>query len=176
MTAIPRLKLYGYPNSRSLRAAWALEEAGATYDYLEVDLPKGAGQASGYLAINPGGIRAELEGEETRDPAFGLPALWITEDLRERAERLGYTVVDPPSIIATHLTEIIKKHAAEILGRQELQSILDALKRDYPAVVEDVQKHLSLGRSRGLCRTCSGNGCPSGTWWPFWRPWRITGR
>jgi len=110
-----------------------------------VEVGRGTLRLERYLAINPGGIRAELEGEETRDPAFGLPALWITEDLRERAERLGYTVVDPPSIIATHLTEIIKKHAAEILGRQELQSILDALKRDYPAVVEDVQKHLSLG-------------------------------
>jgi flagellar biosynthesis protein FlhA len=98
-----------------------------------------------YLAINPGGIKEELTGEPTTDPAFGLPAVWITEEQRERAERLGYTVVDPPSIIATHLTEIIKRHASEILGRQEVQSILDALKSEYPAVVEDVTKNLSIG-------------------------------
>jgi flagellar biosynthesis protein FlhA len=98
-----------------------------------------------YMAINPGGIREELTGEPTKDPAFDLPAVWITEDERERAERLGYTVVDPPSIIATHLTEIIKRHASEILGRQEVQSILDALKKEYPAVVEDVTKNLSIG-------------------------------
>lgn len=98
-----------------------------------------------YLAINPGGIKEKIQGEETQDPAFGLPAIWITEEQRENAENLGYTVVDPPSIIATHLTEIIKRHAGEILGRQEVQSILDALKSDYPAVIEEVKKHLSIG-------------------------------
>jgi flagellar biosynthesis protein FlhA len=65
--------------------------------------------------------------------------------MRDKAERAGYTVVDPPSIIATHLTEIIKKHAASILGRQEIQGMLDTLKKDYPAVIEDVQKLLNLG-------------------------------
>jgi len=98
-----------------------------------------------YLAINPGGTKEELTGEATADPAFGLPAVWITEEQRERAERLGYMVVDPPSIIATHLTEIIKSHAAEILGRQEVQSILDTLKGDYPAVIEEVTKALPIG-------------------------------
>ena len=63
-----------------------------------------------YLAINPGTVEEEIPGEPTTDPAFGLPAIWIGEEERERAERLGYTVVDPPSIIATHLTEIIKRH------------------------------------------------------------------
>ena len=98
-----------------------------------------------YLAINPGSVTEEVPGERTTDPAFGLPAMWITEDLRDRAERAGYTVVDSPSIVATHLTEIIKRHAADILGRQEVRSILDTLKKDYPAVVEDVQSHLSIG-------------------------------
>jgi flagellar biosynthesis protein FlhA len=98
-----------------------------------------------FMAINPGGIETKLEGEEARDPAFGLPALWITEDQRDKAERAGYTVVDSPSIIATHLTEIIKKHAWEMLGRQEMRKILDELKRDFPAVVEEVNKVLSLG-------------------------------
>ncbi len=71
--------------------------------------------------------------------------MWITEADREKAERTGCTVVDPPSIIATHLTEILKRHAAEVLGRQEVQAILDTLKTDYPAVVEEVRKSLSTG-------------------------------
>ncbi|MDP3177128.1 MAG: flagellar biosynthesis protein FlhA, partial [Spirochaetaceae bacterium] len=100
-----------------------------------------------YLAINPGGASEDVPGEKTRDPTFDLPALWIAEEQRDRAERAGYTVVDAPSIIATHLTDIIKRHAAEILGRQEVQSILDALKKDYPAVVEDATKRLSLGET-----------------------------
>lgn len=98
-----------------------------------------------YLAINPGNVTEEIPGERTTDPAFGLPAMWITEDIRDRAERAGYTVVDSPSIIATHLTEIIKRHAADILGRQEVRSMLDTLRREYSAVVEDVQNVLSLG-------------------------------
>jgi flagellar biosynthesis protein FlhA len=110
-----------------------------------VEVGRGNIKMGHYLAINPGGIREEIPGEATRDPAFGLPAVWITEENREKAEQLGYTVVDPPSIIATHLTEIIKSHAAEILGRQEVQSILDTLKTDYPAVVEEVSKTFSVG-------------------------------
>jgi flagellar biosynthesis protein FlhA len=98
-----------------------------------------------YLAINPGGVTEDIPGEKTRDPTFGLPALWIAEEQRDRTERAGYTVVDAPSIVATHLTDIIKRHASEILGRQEVQSILDALKKDYPAVVEDASKRLTLG-------------------------------
>jgi flagellar biosynthesis protein FlhA len=110
-----------------------------------VQVGRGVIRLGYYLAINPGGITEEIPGEKTRDPTFDLPALWIAEDQRDRAERAGYTVVDAPSIVATHLTDIIKRHAAEILGRQEVQSILDALKRDYPAVVEDASKRLSLG-------------------------------
>ena len=98
-----------------------------------------------YLAINPGGVTEDIPGEKTRDPTFDLPALWIAEDQRDRTERAGYTVVDAPSIVATHLTDIIKRHASEILGRQEVQSILDALKKDYPAVVEEASKRLTLG-------------------------------
>jgi flagellar biosynthesis protein FlhA len=110
-----------------------------------VEVGRGAIKMGNYLAINPGGIKEELEGESAKDPAFGLPATWIAETEREKAERLGYTVVDPPSIIATHLTEIIKAHAGEILGRQEVQSILDTLKNDYPTVVEEVAKGFSVG-------------------------------
>jgi len=110
-----------------------------------VEVGRGVIKMGNYLAINPGGIKEELEGESTKDPAFGLPATWIAETEREKAERLGYTVVDPPSIIATHLTEIIKAHAGEILGRQEVQSILDTLKNDYPTVVEEVGKTFAVG-------------------------------
>ena len=110
-----------------------------------VEVGRGSIRIGHYLAINPGGEKEEIPGERTTDPAFGLPALWITEDYRERAERAGYTVVDSPSIIATHLTQMIERHAAEILGRQEVQSILDTLKNDYPAVVEEIGKHLSVG-------------------------------
>jgi flagellar biosynthesis protein FlhA len=98
-----------------------------------------------FMAINPGGDREKLDGEPSIDPAFGLPATWISESVREKAERAGYTVVDGPSIIATHLTEILKHHAGEILGRQEIRSMLDTLKNDYSAVVEEVTKSFSLG-------------------------------
>jgi flagellar biosynthesis protein FlhA len=110
-----------------------------------VEVGNGVIRIDQYLAINPGGEREALEGERTVDPAFGLPAVWISGDQRDRAEREGYTVVDPPSIIATHLTETIKRHAPEILGRQEVQSMLNALKEDYPAVVDEVNKIFSTG-------------------------------
>jgi len=110
-----------------------------------VEVGRGTIRIGHYLAINPGGEKEELPGEKTIDPAFGLPALWITEDQREHAEREGYTVVDSPSIIATHLTHIIERHASEILGRQEVQSILDTLKSDYPAVVTEASNILSVG-------------------------------
>ncbi len=110
-----------------------------------VDVGRGKIRMGYFMCIVSGNVTEEIPGEKTKDPAFGLPAIWINEDKREQAERAGYTVVDPPSIIATHLTEIIKRHAAEILGRQETQSMLEALKKDYPAVVEEAQKALSLG-------------------------------
>jgi len=110
-----------------------------------VEVGKGVLRLGSFMCINPGTVKEELSGEKTKDPAFGLPALWISNDQREKAERLGYTVVDPPSIIATHLTEVIKRNAAEILGRQEVKSIMDTLKKDYPAVVDDVQQNLGFG-------------------------------
>jgi flagellar biosynthesis protein FlhA len=110
-----------------------------------VEVGKAVIRSGLYLAINPGQADDEIDGEVTFDPTFGLPAKWITEDDRERAERAGYTVVDSPSIIATHLTEIIKKHAHEMLGRQEVQKILDSLRNDYSAVVDEVTKAMGLG-------------------------------
>jgi flagellar biosynthesis protein FlhA len=110
-----------------------------------VDSGRGKIRLGYYLCINPGMVTTELEGEKTIDPAFGIPAIWIEQSRRDEAERAGYTVVDPPSIIATHLTEIIRHHAADILGLQDTQVILDTLKKDYPAVVEE-----ALREGKGL--------------------------
>ena len=99
-----------------------------------------------YLAMNPGYIEEEITGIPTFEPSFHLPAIWITEGQRERAETLGYTVVDPPSIIATHLTEIIKQHIAELLTRQDVQNRVNNLKENNPSIVEElVPKLLGLG-------------------------------
>jgi flagellar biosynthesis protein FlhA len=122
-----------------------LEPSEYSFKIRGVEVGRGKIKMGHYLAIQPGRSVEEVPGEQTKDPAFGLPAVWIVEEDRERAERIGYTVVDPPSIIATHLTEIIKRYAADILGRQEVQAILDALKNEYPAVVEEVKKALSVG-------------------------------
>ena len=91
-----------------------------------------------YMCMNTGTVTEELKGEETRDPAFGMPAIWLPEDRRQEAEQAGYTVVDPPTIIATHLTEIIRGHAAEILGRQEVATIMNSVKESNPIVVDEV--------------------------------------
>jgi len=98
-----------------------------------------------YMCMNTGSVTEEIEGEKTTDPAFGLPAIWLTEDQRDRAQRAGYAVVDSPTILVTHLTEMIKSRAQEILGRQEVQSILDTLKKDFSAVVEEANKHFTVG-------------------------------
>lgn len=111
-----------------------------------VEVAKGEIMIDYYLAMNPGLVEEELDGIKTIEPAFGLPAVWVSESNRDRAEVLGYTVVDPPSIIATHLTEIIKKHAAELTGRQEIQTLVDNVKQHAPAIVEElVPKMMSVG-------------------------------
>jgi flagellar biosynthesis protein FlhA len=91
-----------------------------------------------YLAINPGRVMAPLAGAQTRDPAFGLPAIWIDAAMREQAQVLGYTVVDAATVVATHINQVIRTHAAELLGRNELQQLLDHLAKDSPKLVEDV--------------------------------------
>ncbi len=100
-----------------------------------------------YLAMNPGTVEEEIKGIKTIEPAFGLPAIWIKEDEKEKAQIAGYTVVDIPTVIATHLTEVIKDYAHEILSRQEVQNILDAAKKHYPKLVEElVPNILSVGK------------------------------
>ncbi|MDE7353760.1 MAG: flagellar biosynthesis protein FlhA [Acetatifactor sp.] len=99
-----------------------------------------------YMAMNPGYVEEEITGIPTFEPSFHLPAIWITESQRERAESMGYTVVDPPSIIATHLTEIIRQHIAELLTRQDVQNLVNNMKETNPSLVEElVPKLLGLG-------------------------------
>lgn len=95
-----------------------------------------------YLAMDAGNVVDKVPGEPTKEPAFGLDALWISEENRERAEIAGYTVVDAPSVLATHLTEVIKNHAHELLGRQEVQTLLDSLRNDYSAVISELVPNL----------------------------------
>ncbi|MBP3965241.1 flagellar biosynthesis protein FlhA [Paenibacillus lignilyticus] len=91
-----------------------------------------------YLAMSPGYDDESVIGIETVEPAFGLPAIWIDEATKERAELTGYTVVDPPSVVATHLTELIKRHAHELIGRQETKALVDNVKDSYPALVDEL--------------------------------------
>jgi len=99
-----------------------------------------------YMAMNPGYVEEEITGIPTFEPSFHLPAIWITEGQRERAESMGYTVVDPPSIIATHLTEIIRQYISELLSRQDVQSLITNLKESNPALVDELfPKLLGLG-------------------------------
>lgn len=99
-----------------------------------------------YMAMNPGYVEEEITGIPTFEPSFHLPAIWITESQRERAESFGYTVVDAPSIIATHLTEVIRTHIAELLTRQDTQNLVNNLKETNPVLVDElVPKMLGLG-------------------------------
>jgi flagellar biosynthesis protein FlhA len=100
-----------------------------------------------WLAISPGHDDPSVIGVPTKEPTFGLPALWVTGDMKTQAEMVGYTVVDPPSVLATHLTEVLRKHAHELLSRQETKALLDHVKSTAPAVVDDVLNgNLSLGQ------------------------------
>jgi flagellar biosynthesis protein FlhA len=111
-----------------------------------VEIAKGELVQDHFLAINPGTAREEIHGVPTSEPAFGLQARWIKPADRERAQVAGYTVVDPTTVLATHVTEIIKSHAHELLGRQETKALLDAVSETHPKVVEDlVPKVLSIG-------------------------------
>ncbi|PBB05886.1 flagellar biosynthesis protein FlhA [Salimicrobium humidisoli] len=91
-----------------------------------------------YLAMTPGEDDGMVEGIDTVEPAFGLPAKWVEEDMKDEAELLGYTVVDPPSVVSTHVTETIKRHAHELLGHQETQQLIDHLKGSYPVLAGEV--------------------------------------
>lgn len=112
-----------------------------------------------YMAMNPGYVEEEITGIPTFEPSFHLPAMWITESQRERAESLGYTVVDPPSIIATHLTEIIRSHIAELLTRQDVQNLVNNLKESNPVLVEElIPKQLGLGEVQKVLQNLLNEG------------------
>ena len=102
-----------------------------------------------YMAMNPGYVEEEITGIPTFEPSFHLPAIWITESQRERAESLGYTVVDPPSIIATHLTEVIRQHIAELLTRQDVQNLINNIKDNNSTLIDElVPKLMGIGESQ----------------------------
>ena len=111
-----------------------------------VEVGAGDAYAGQYLAINPGRVAGTLNGTVTKDPAFGLPAVWIDATQRDQAQAYGYTVVDASTVVATHLNHLILTHASELLGRQEVQALLDHMAKEIPKLVEDlVPKILSLG-------------------------------
>ncbi|MDY7575325.1 flagellar biosynthesis protein FlhA [Actimicrobium sp. CCI2.3] len=110
-----------------------------------VEVGTGEAHAGQFLAINPGMVTGTLAGTQTTDPAFGLPAVWIDSAMREQAQTMGYTVVDAGTVVATHLNHLITSHAAELLGRQEVQQLLDHLAKEMPKLVEDlVPKMVSI--------------------------------
>ncbi|WP_300363910.1 flagellar biosynthesis protein FlhA [Hydrogenimonas sp.] len=110
-----------------------------------VEIGSGEVYADKFLAMNSGMATEEIEGIHTKEPAFGLDAIWIDADKKEEAIIKGYTVIDPATVISTHMSELVKKHAEDLLTRQEVQSLLEKVKKDYPVVVEDALKVASLG-------------------------------
>jgi flagellar biosynthesis protein FlhA len=109
------------------------------------DVGRGELMMGSYLAMNPGHISQKIPGIKTKEPAFNLDALWITESQKEAAELAGYTVVELPAVLATHLTEIIRRHASEILMRQDVKTLLENVKKNSPAVVEEISALLGVG-------------------------------
>lgn len=110
-----------------------------------VNIGDGLIQPDRYLAMDSGMAMGEIEGEPTKEPAFGLDALWIDPSLKEDAIINGYTVVDPATVISTHMSELIKRHAEELLTRQETQTLIEKIKNDYPVVVDDLLKVANIG-------------------------------
>ncbi|MFY9142854.1 MAG: flagellar biosynthesis protein FlhA [Sulfuricurvum sp.] len=110
-----------------------------------VNIGDGLIQPDRYLAMDSGMAMGEIEGEATKEPAFGLDALWIAPELKEDAIINGYTVVDPATVISTHMSELVKKYAEELLTRQETQSLIEKIKNDYPVVVDDLLKVANIG-------------------------------
>jgi flagellar biosynthesis protein FlhA len=132
-----------------------LELQPSQYSILIKGVPVGGGELmAGYcLAMDPGEVDVKIPGIETKEPVFGLPALWVSEKQRERAQISGYTVVDGSTIIATHLSETIRKHAFELIGRQELQALIDNVAKSHPKVVEElIPTVLPLGSVLKVCQ------------------------
>ena len=116
-------------------------------------------QADRLLAINPGEVEEEIPGVETRDPTFGMKAIWISEESRATAEMAGYTIVDPSGVITTHLTELIRRHADELLDREAVKALVDKVKETHPTVVDElIPSSLSLGDVQKILRNLLSEG------------------
>ncbi len=112
-----------------------------------VEVSRGSIMAGRLLAMNPGTIEKEIDGIHTKEPTFGLPAVWISTSDKQKAQMAGYTVVDSSTVVTTHIKETIKRHASELLGRQETQSLIDKFKESNPKVIEElIPDVLSLGK------------------------------
>ncbi len=124
-----------------------------------VEIASGEVQVGQLMAIDPGNVSGSMPGAVTREPAFGLPAVWIENGMREQAQSMGYTVVDAGTVIATHLNHVVSLHAAELLGRQEVQQLLDHLSKDSPKLVEDlVPKLLPLSTLQKILQNLLSEG------------------
>ena len=112
-----------------------------------VEVASGSIMLGRLLAMNPGNTEKEIDGIQTKEPTFGLPAVWISTSGKQEAQMAGYTVVDPSTVITTHIKETIKRHASELLGRQETQALIDKFKESNPKVIEElIPDVLSLGK------------------------------
>ena len=114
-----------------------------------IEIGRGELLLNQFLAMNSGLATEEIEGVDTVEPAFGLPARWVAASEKQRAELAGYTVVDPPSVLTTHLAELIRRHAPELLSRQDVQTLLTNLKEEYPTVVEELVPAGAIVKSCG---------------------------
>lgn len=126
-----------------------------------VEIGRGEAVPGQWMAINPGQVSGTLPGAATRDPAFGLPAVWIDAGIKEQAQSYGYTVVDASTVVATHLNHLIHMHAAELLGRQEVQALLDRIAKDSPKLTEDlVPKTITLTALQKILQNLLDEGVP----------------
>ncbi len=139
-----------------------LELQPSAYAILIKGNPVASGELmAGYLlAMDPGNVGTEIPGIACKEPVFGLPSLWIAEKQREKAQIAGYTVVDNSTVIATHLSETVQKHSHELIGRQSLHGLVDQIERNHPKVIEELNKHLSLGVVLKVCQNLLREGVP----------------
>jgi flagellar biosynthesis protein FlhA len=126
-----------------------------------VEAGRGELMVDHFMAMDPGGISEQVDGVATKEPVFGLDALWIHENNKEIAQLAGYTVVDLSTVIATHITEVVRKNAHELVGRQEVQALLEVVQKTHPKVVEDViPKEVSLGTAVRVLQNLLREGVP----------------
>jgi len=125
-----------------------------------IEIGRGEIEYNKFLAMDSGMVVEEVEGLKTKEPAFGLDAIWIEEDQKDEATIAGYTVVDPSTVVSTHLSELIKLNAPEILTRQDVQTLLNRVKEDYPVLIDDVKAEASTGLIQGVLKELLKNKIP----------------